>query len=199
MEKRLGPVWSACLWCMVGLAILITGSCCGPARTTDVTLSPILPTLQPFGEIIGDQVPVRSGPGHEYDRVGTCGRGDIVKIIEAEGAWYRIKSERFGNDVWIYADFVHPIASLPASSTPSETSEPPLPSLPTATLTPTGAPLLPPPPTATLTPTGTPPPPPTATLTPTGAPLLPPPPTAVPTGTGAPLLPPPSTRTPPST
>lgn len=201
MEKGRGR--ALLLWFMVG-AVVVSAAGCGSGASVSVTPSPIMDTPMPFGRVIADGVPVRSGPGKEFGALGTCGRGDMVSILGVEGSWYRVQLTQFSDEVWIFSKFFEE-SSEPFSPTSTATSRPEetLPVQPPATeiLESTRMPEmtlpLSPAPTCTprpiMTPTATLPQLPTATWTPqpTGVtPSLPLPPTATAT------LPPPPTPTP---
>jgi hypothetical protein len=161
-----------------------------------------------FGEIIADDVPVRSGPGKEYGVVGTLGPEDTLKVLGIEGEWYRAQSERFDSDVWIYEKFVKEVPAL--SPTPTTTStpmpvsltatQPPPPTQTPTRLSPIHTPSLTPARVLTITPPATPtstsllpaatlPPTPTATSTSIPSPTY----TPTPILTLTPTLPPTST------
>lgn len=179
--KSLCRVLFLWLWLM---AVLLA-SCSPPKTPTPV--SPPTNTPMPFGKIVAANVPARSGPGNEYDVVGTLDQGDVVRIWGVEEGWYKVQSERFDRHVWVYMGFAQEMAALPASPSPpadtptlppmdTPTGVPTLPPLPTPTptLPPPPSPTLPPPPTPTPTPLPpTLPPPPTPTYTPTAAPGTP--------------------------
>jgi hypothetical protein len=206
------------LWFWLMAALLAS---CGPTKTP-TPAGPPTNTPMPFGMIVAADVPARSGPGNEYDVVGTLDQGDVVRIWGIEEGWYKVQSEQFDRHVWVYMRFAQEMAALPTSPPPpTDTPSPPpadtptasptlpQPSSPTLTLTPTPSPLatatptLPAPPSptppslATATPTLPPPPSPTPTPLATATPTLPPLPTPTlpPPPTPTPTLPPPPTPT----
>ncbi len=56
------------------------------------------------GEVKGNGVNVRSGPGTSYEKIGTISGGKIITILESDGAWYKI--EYNGETGYISADYV---------------------------------------------------------------------------------------------
>lgn len=166
-------------WFLLAVAVLSAVCGCGATGSEDESPVPEQTILMPFGEIIADDVPARSGPGEDHGVLGTFARGEGVKVISGQGLWYQVRSERFSSEVWIYARFVHLADSLPAKSTPttfiSEATLSPVPEttlVPTRTRTASPKITLPPPPTASPTFTAT------LTPIPTAAATLPPIPAA---------------------
>ena len=129
--KSLCVVLFPWLWLMVVLLVS-----CGPSESPTPTVTPTH-TPMPFGKIVADSVPARSGPGSEYDVVGTVDQGDVVKILGIEGEWYKAQSEQFSSDVWVYVKFVQEVATPPPMPTYAPTLMPTLPPPPTLTDTPT--------------------------------------------------------------
>ena len=170
------------LWLWLTAVLL---SSCGPSKSP-TPAGPPTNTPMPFGMIVAANVPARSGPGNEYDVVGTLDRGEVVRIWAIEEGWYKVQSERFDRHVWVYMGFAQEMAALPTSpSPPTDTPSPP-PAAPTDTATAAPSATLP------LPPTLPPPPPPTPTHTvmPLPTPALPPPPPPTPTDTATPAAPP---------
>lgn len=52
----------------------------------------------------GNVLNVRSGPGTDYDRIGSLENGVTVVILEQEGTWLRIEFE--GQEGWVYSKYV---------------------------------------------------------------------------------------------
>jgi hypothetical protein len=152
------------------MAVLLVS--CGPSESPTPAGTPTY-TPMPFGRIVADNVPARSGPGNEYDVVGTLDQGEVVRIWGIEGEWYKVQSEGISRHVWVYMRFAQEVAALPTSTTPPTDTPPP----PTLRLRDTALP----PPKEEDTPTLPPPQAPTPTPLPTMSPTLPPPPTPTPT------------------
>lgn len=87
------------------------------------------------GEVTGDKVNVRCGPGTNYKDVGKLNRGEKVEVVEA-GEWTQIKPTAHCTG-WIAAEFVE-LTPAPAPIQSAEIVTPPV-SLPPAV----SAPLLP--------------------------------------------------------
>lgn len=138
-----------CFWGVLFILLLISG-CSGKKNGgMPVTIAPT-PTLFPWGEVIGQQTPARSGPGDAFEQVGVFSKGDTVSVLESSGAWYRVSSAQFAGAVWVYSGFVQRIDAPPPTTTPILTDAP----APTTAPTLTDAPL--PMPTLTSAPLDTP-------------------------------------------
>jgi uncharacterized protein YraI len=186
MKGKLRPhVW------IVFAALLCLGVACrrGSTPTPTATPAPTARTPLPYGEIVVDDAPLRSGPGSEHDVVGRLKRGDTVQLLSVQGEWYEVASPGIEGSAWVFRALLRETAAPAAPTatrTPTQTPLPPTATqTPTWTVTPTAQPTARPSPTPTHTPTPTLPPPPTptptGTATPTHTPTLPPPPTPTPT------------------
>jgi curli biogenesis system outer membrane secretion channel CsgG len=85
---------------------------------------PPLPTTQ----VVWDSVNLRKGPGTSYKVVGNVKKGTSLKILEANGDWFRVRLED-GSSAWV--------SKLATSDAPKASSSPsPSPPPPTASIQP---------------------------------------------------------------
>jgi SH3-like domain-containing protein len=79
------------------------------------------------GEITGDAVNVRCGPGTNFREVGKLNKGERVTVVKTEGEWSQIKPTPHCSG-WVAAELIEISAPTPVPA-PLQTSEAPLPAL----------------------------------------------------------------------
>ena len=75
-----------------------------------------VPSLPYIGEITGDDVNIRSGPGTNYYRCGKLNKGDRVKVVGSQFSWSRIVPPA-GSFSWISTQYVSIDQDNPAIGT----------------------------------------------------------------------------------
>jgi len=75
-----------------------------------------VPSLPYIGEITGDDVNIRSGPGTNYYRCGKLNKGDRVKVVGSQFSWSRIVPPA-GSFSWISKQYVSIDQDNPAIGT----------------------------------------------------------------------------------
>ncbi|MDD4561996.1 MAG: N-acetylmuramoyl-L-alanine amidase [Syntrophomonadaceae bacterium] len=81
--------------------------------------APVASTAVSQVEVISGNVYLRSGPGPNFDNVGSVSGGDILSVLGQEGDWYKIKKAD-GSSAYIAGWLVHSTnAAVPTLATPN--------------------------------------------------------------------------------
>ena len=95
-----------------------------PKEAPKVTATPKVasPAPLPITQVVWDSVNLRKGPGTSYKIIGTVRRGTSLKILDANGDWFRVRLED-GNTAWVSrlatSDAPKPSSSPSPSPSPS--------------------------------------------------------------------------------
>lgn len=85
---RTGVVPAMTVAALLSMAVM---PCFAQAEDTAPVAGEVGVSTQPFiGEITGDRVYVRSGPGTSFYEIGQLSKGDVVNIVGQRQGWYRI-------------------------------------------------------------------------------------------------------------
>jgi hypothetical protein len=157
---RPGTIYKRIIWGILCLLLLSTIVACDLETPEPPSPAPTLINIvqiQRTGVIVANVAVLRSGPGIDYERVGTLENGEDVKIVgkTTKGDWLLIEAKGYeeNDQVWVSSDFVS-MELDNEEPEEDEPSEPLSPDTPTSTLpavlTPTAAILAVPTLTATI-------------------------------------------------
>jgi LysM repeat protein len=105
-----------CVMQFLVVVMIIFGleACAGIRGQTDTSPTPtevlVIPLNQP-GRVNADVVPVRRGPGVEYEQAGTLSRDRGITVVgqSGDGKWYKVELPDYSGDqpsFWVATDFV---------------------------------------------------------------------------------------------
>jgi LysM repeat protein len=106
----------SCVLHILVVVIIIFGleACTEIPGQTDTSPTPtevlVIPLNQP-GQVNADVVPLRRGPGVEYEQAGTLSRNRSITVVgqSGDGKWYKVELPDYSGDqpsFWVAADFV---------------------------------------------------------------------------------------------
>ncbi|MBQ4612012.1 MAG: D-alanyl-D-alanine carboxypeptidase family protein [Clostridia bacterium] len=124
-------ILAAALVLVIGVVWVLVGPTAEPTDTTPVSSEPAdttstaatTTTAAVTGRYVTtDTVNIRSGPGTEYEVLGSLPADTTVEVLGAEGKWYRIS--RMGDTAYIHSDYLAEASETTASTTarPTQTN-----------------------------------------------------------------------------
>lgn len=97
----------ALAWLAVGLVtIAVTGAC--TARGPRSARAPVEPAAAEtrIEVVTAKALNLRSGPGTEHGVAGKLVKGDRVRVLDEQGDWKRVQSEKSGSEGWASARYL---------------------------------------------------------------------------------------------
>ena len=94
-----------------------------PEPTTTTTTAP-----RNVMVVTADSLNVRTGPGTDYDVLGTLSQGEEVVVLALEGDWYRIRYQ--SSEAYVHADYLMAVGET-AATTEATTTTTTAPAIPT--------------------------------------------------------------------
>ena len=93
-----------------------------PAPTASTTEPTTTTTTAPRNVMVvtADSLNVRTGPGTDYDVLGTLSQGEEVVVLALEGDWYRIRYQ--SSEAYVHADYLMAVGETSATTVATTTT-----------------------------------------------------------------------------
>ncbi len=75
--------------------------------------------------VTGSTVNVRTGPGTDYNKIGTIVKGEKFEVLEQQNDWYRLKLDNQGRSGWVLGTYLNVLTDGGSGSSQPEVSQSP--------------------------------------------------------------------------